>query len=165
MERKIRWYDNLAINAYWLGINLGTGTITPVLLPYLVVLFMPEEQKNTYLATIRVIGLAVAMLVQPLAGMLSDRFTSRFGKRRPFIVAGALLNCLFLLVIGISPVFMDSPLDSTFLPLGVTAAYAVLLVGIVLWQASSNLGHGALQGLIPDLVPEKERGVASPRSG
>ena len=37
---------------------------------------------DTYLATVRVIGLAVAMLVQPLAGMLSDRNTSRWGRRR-----------------------------------------------------------------------------------
>jgi MFS family permease len=45
--------------------------------------------------------------------------------------------------------------------LGVTTAYALLLVGIVLLQVSSNIGHGALQGLIPDLVPEHQRGRAS----
>ncbi|MGC9350094.1 MAG: MFS transporter [Anaerolineae bacterium] len=42
-----------------------------------------------------------------------------------------------------------------------TTAYAVLLVGIVLLQVSSNIAHGALQGLIPDLVPEDQRGRAS----
>jgi MFS family permease len=43
----------------------------------------------------------------------------------------------------------------------VTTAYAVLLSGIVLLQVSSNVAHGALQGLIPDLVPENQRGRAS----
>jgi MFS family permease len=43
----------------------------------------------------------------------------------------------------------------------VTTAYVVLLAGIVLLQVSSNVGHGALQGLIPDLVPENQRGRAS----
>jgi MFS family permease len=162
MKKDMRWYDHITINIYWLGINVASGTITPVLLPYLVALSAPIELKNTYLATVRVIGLAVAMLVQPLAGMLSDRCTHRLGRRRPYIIAGALFNILFLAIIGASPQFMGSSLDGFFGDaFGVTAAYAVLLVGIVLLQVSSNVGHGALQGLIPDLVPENQRGRAS----
>ena len=162
MKQEMRWYDHITINIYWLGINVASGTITPVLLPYLVVLFAPLELKNTYLATIRVIGLAMAMAVQPMAGMLSDRSTHRAGRRRPFIVAGTLLNVLFLFIIGASPLFMGSTLDGFFQSaFGVTAAYGVLLTGIVLLQISSNVAHGAVQGLIPDLVPENQRGRAS----
>ena len=162
MKQERRWYDYITINIYWLGINVASGTITPVLLPYLVALFAPIELKNTYLATIRVIGLAVAMMIQPMAGMLSDRCTHPLGRRRPYIIGGALFNILFLAIIGASPHFVGSSLDSFFGPLlGVTAAYAVLLTGIVLLQVSSNVGHGALQGLIPDLVPENQRGRAS----
>ena len=162
MKTTLRWYDHITINIYWLGINIASGSITPVILPYLVALFVPPEAKNTYLASIRVYGLAVAMLVQPMAGMLSDRSTSRWGRRRPFIFSGALLNILFLLIIGASPLFLGSALDNTVQPvIGVSAAYLVLLVGIVLLQVSSNIGHGALQGLIPDLVPEDQRGRSS----
>jgi MFS family permease len=162
MDRKLGWFDHLTINAYWLGINIASGVITPVLLPYLVLLFMPEDQKNTYLATVRVIGLAVAMLVQPLAGMMSDRNTSRFGRRRPFMVAGTAGNVLFLALIGLTPLFINSPADPFFQSvLGATTAYTVLLIGIVLLQFSSNISHGALQGLIPDLVPENQRGRSS----
>ena len=162
MKRDLRWYEFITVNIYWLGLNIGSGIITPILLPYLVLLFMPPEQKNTYFATIRVIGLAVAMLVQPLAGMLSDRSTSRWGRRRPFIVVGALFNVLFLIIVGVSPSFMGAASDSFFgQTFGVTTAYAVLLVGIVILQVSSNVAHGALQGLIPDLVPEHQRGRAS----
>ena len=162
MKRDMRWYDHIAINVYWLGINIASGAITPVLLPYLVALFAPLALKNSYLATIRVIGLAAAMAVQPMAGMFSDRSTHRAGRRRPFIVGGALFNILFLFIIGASPLFLGSTLDGFFQPaFGVTAAYAVLLTGIVLLQVSSNVAHGALQGLIPDLVPENQRGRAS----
>ncbi|MCJ7623793.1 MAG: MFS transporter [Anaerolineaceae bacterium] len=158
----MNWYDHITINFYWLGINIASGVITPVLLPYLVLVFMPPEQKNTYLAMVRVIGLAVAMLVQPLAGMLSDRSTSRWGRRRPFIFGGAIFNVIFLFVVGASMLFIDSYLDDFFLStFGITAAFAVLIAGIVLLQVSSNVGHGALQGLIPDLVPENQRGRAS----
>ena len=162
VERELRWYDFIAINSYWLGINIATGIITPLLLPYLVVQFMPAEYKNTYLATLRVVGLAVAMLIQPLAGMLSDRSTSPLGRRRPYILVGALLNVLFLGIIAASPSFQTSPLNAYFQAnFGVTAAYAVLLGGIVLLQVSSNIGQGAVQGLIPDVVPPNQRGRAS----
>ncbi|NLE44774.1 MAG: SLC45 family MFS transporter [Chloroflexi bacterium] len=162
MNRRLRSVDFVTINLYWLGLNIASGVITPVLLPYLVVLFMPAAQKNTYLAQVRVVGLAVAMLVQPIAGSLSDRNTSRWGRRRPYICAGALFNILFLGVIGASPLFIGSGWNSLFQStFGVTTAYAVLLVGVVLLQVSSNIGHGALQGLIPDLVPEDQRGRAS----
>ncbi|HEX7976473.1 MAG TPA: MFS transporter [Anaerolineales bacterium] len=159
---ELRWYEHIGLNIYWLGINIASGILTPILLPFLVVLFMPPEQKNTYLATVRVVGLAVAMLVQPIAGTLSDRSTSRWGRRRPYIVAGTVGNVLFLLVVAASPLFMGSSLDGFFGPtFGVTTAYAVLLAGIVLVQISSNVSQGAVQGLIPDLVPEKQRGRSS----
>jgi MFS family permease len=162
MYKAMHWYDYLTINIYWLGLNIASGVISPILLPYLVAIFMPETQKNTYFAIIRVSSLAVAMLVQPLAGMLSDRNTSRYGRRRPYIVVGALFNALFLIVIGASPAFMGSKLDALVKPaLGITTAYAVLLIGVVLLQVSSNIAHGALQGFIPDLVPEDRRGRAS----
>ncbi len=162
MSRVLRWHEHVSINIYWLGINIASGSITPVILPYLVALFVPAEVKNSSLATIRVIGLAVAMLVQPMAGMFSDRSTHRWGRRRPFILAGTLLSLAFLLVVAASPRFAESPLDALTRPaLGVGAAFLVLLGGIVLLQVSSNIGQGALQGLIPDLVPEDQRGRAS----
>ena len=146
---------------------MASGIITPILLPYLVLQFMPPEQKNTYLAMVSVVGLAVAMLVQPLAGMLSDNGakwlgTHRWGRRRPFIILGTIFNVLFLIIVGSSPGFVGASSDTFFLMVfGVTTAYAVLLVGIVVLQISSNISHGALQGLIPDIVPGGQRGRAS----
>jgi len=161
-SRQRGWTKHLFVNIYWLGLNVSAGIITPVLLPYLVALFVDQAQKNTYLAGIRVIGLAVAMFVQPLSGMLSDRSTLRWGRRRPFIAIGTVLDLAFLALIAASPAFIGSPLDARLKPLlGVSTAYVVLLAGIVLLQFSSNLAQGALQGLLPDLIPEHERGRSS----
>jgi len=138
-----RRYNYVTINFLWLGINVASGSITPLILPYMVALFVQPELKNTYLAQARVAGLAVAMLVQPLAGLLSDRNTSRWGRRRPFIAAGVALDMPFLLMMALA------------------SDYSSLLLAGVLLQFASNVAHGALQGLIPDLVPEQERGRVS----
>lgn len=159
---RLSWSDHLWINIYWLGLNVSAGVITPVLLPYLVASFVAHDQKNTYLALVRTAGLAVAMLIQPLSGMLSDRSTLRSGRRRPFILWGTLFDLLFLAIIGAAPLFIGSTLDNQIQPLfGFSTAFAVLMIGLILLQVSSNVAQGALQGLMPDLVPEDQRGVSS----
>jgi MFS family permease len=160
MNRDLRWHDYITLNLYWFGFAVESGSITPVLLPFLVALYVPSGLKNTYLANIRVTSLALAMLAQSVAGMLSDRCTHPLGRRRPYIIGGTALNLLFLLIIGLSPQFVDSTLAGGFLP-GISMAYLVLLIGIVLVQVSSNVALGAVLGLIPDLVPEHRRGRAS----
>jgi MFS family permease len=162
MKRKLKWHEYITLNSHWLGLNVASGSITPIILPYLVALFVAQEEKNTYLAMIRVISLAVAMLVQPIAGMLSDRSTARWGRRRPYILWGTILNLVFLMAIGISPELRDSPADDFFYSVfDVSTSYFVLLTGIVLVQAAANVIFGALIGLIPDLVPDDQRGRAS----
>ena len=141
--KRLRWYDYLTINLFWLGLNIRNTALGSFFMPYLVALFAPEAIKNTALGAMRSAGLVIAMLVQPAAGLLSDRSTSRWGRRRPYILVGALFDCLFLAAIAIS------------------WNYWALLIAILLIQFSSNISHGPLQGLIPDLVPEDQRGRAS----
>ena len=162
MKRMLKWYELLALNGYQLGLSMASNVISPLLLPALVLAFMPPEKKNTYTALVYVTGLAVAMFIQPVMGMLSDRSTAKMGRRRPFIAVGALLNILFLGVVGASLWFKQSPLNAFFQSrFGITTSLAVLLLGIILLQFSSNISQAGQQGLIPDLVPEQQRGRAS----
>ena len=141
--KRIRWYDYITINLFWLGLNIRNVALGSIIMPYLVDIFAPEAIKNTALGAMRSAGLVIALLVQPAAGLLSDRSTSRFGRRRPYILVGALFDCLFLAAIALS------------------WNYWALLIAVLLIQFSSNISHGPLQGLIPDLVPEEQRGRAS----
>jgi MFS family permease len=162
MRTDKRWYELLGLNGYQLGLSMASNVISPLLLPALVLMFMPPEKKNTYTALVYVTGLAVAMFIQPVMGMWSDRSTAKLGRRRPFILWGALLNVLFLLVVGASLLFQQSLLNAFFQStFGVTASLAVLLLGIILLQVSSNISQAGQQGLIPDVVQEYQRGRAS----
>ncbi len=141
--KPMRWYDHIGINLFWLGLNIRNTAVGSVFTPYLVALFVPEATRNTALGFISTAGLVIAMLVQPAAGLLSDRSTSRFGRRRPFIFVGTLFDLVFLVAIALSGNFW------------------MLLVATLLIQFSANVSHGPLQGLIPDLVPEGQRGRSS----
>ena len=141
--KRLRWYDYLSINLFWLGLNIRNTAVGSIFTPFLVDMYAPADWKNTALSAMRTAGLIIAMLVQPAAGLISDRSTSRFGRRRPFIIIGALLDLVFLAAIGLS------------------WNYWSLLVAVMLIQFSSNISHGPLQGLIPDIVPEDQRGRAS----
>ncbi len=141
--KRLRWYDYITVNLFWLGLNIRNNAVGALFMPYLVDTFVRGEVKNTALGAMRTAGLIIAMLVQPAAGLLSDRSTSRFGRRRPYILVGVLLDLAFLAAIGLA---WD---------------YWALLIAVLLLQFSSNVSHGPLQGLIPDLVPEDERGRAS----
>jgi len=78
MKRMLKWYELLALNGYQLGLSMASNVISPLLLPALVLAFMPPEKKNTYTALVYVTGLAVAMFIQPVMGMLSDRSTAKW---------------------------------------------------------------------------------------
>ena len=125
-----------ALSALWQSLHT-------IILPLRLLDFVAESQKNTYLGMLTFAGLILAMLAQPIAGLISDRSGFSWGRRRPFVLAGATL--LILLLPGI----------------GLAGSYAILFTTYCLLQVSSNTAQGPYQGFIPDLVPEGKRGRAS----
>jgi len=89
------------------------------------------------------IGLVIAVIIQPLSGALSDSWTSRWGRRRPWITIGTLFDFVFLAVIGWS------------------GGLTWLFIGYLGLQISSNIAHGPAQGLMPDVVPPEQLAGAS----
>jgi MFS family permease len=84
-----------------------------------------------------------ALIAYPLAGALSDRTISRFGRRRPWILAGALLFAVGLLLLG---------LQSSLIGIGIF--WCVALIGFCVLSA-------ALTATISDQVPVGQRGLVS----
>lgn len=146
MPRVPRWYDIITINIFYLGLATLTQTFVPLVLPLLVQRFVGEAQQGTYFGRMRLWALMAALLTQALMGMLSDRSRMRWGRRRPFIFAGTLLDLVVLVAIGFSARMSGM------------AGYRLLFVLYVLLQFFSNTAHSAQQGFIPDLAPEEKRG-------
>lgn len=134
----------LALTAYWLGLQVLWGALTTIVLPVLVERAVGPAIQATALALVAGGQAVVAIAVQPVSGAWSDRVSTRFGRRRPWMVAGVAAQLLLLALV--------LPNATS---LGAIAA-AMLLI-----ELASNTAQGPYQGLLPDLVPRGRRGLAS----
>ena len=140
--KKLPFLRLLVISLLSFALTFSSNVQDPPLMTYKVRQLAPSL-PNTALGILGFIGLLVAMVVQPVVGVFSDRARSRLGRRLPFIVGGAALIAISLFLLASAP------------------ALWLLLLGVILIQLSSNILQGPWQALIPDLVPEAQRGTAS----
>ncbi len=129
------------------SIDAGTATATPDQQRLLGILADFNSSKASALAIITTLGTILTMLVQPIVGVLSDRTRSRFGRRAPWILSGAVIGAACLVLARFSPTL------------------AVLGVSMALAQAILNVALGPLQATVADRVGEDRRGVASSLGG
>lgn len=133
-----------------LGLALAQfGTYLAVLTPVVVTLalrvaqIVPEADRGAALGQVLSVGALLAMVGNPVFGALSDRTTSRFGRRRPWLLGGMTTGLAGLLVVALGT---DVP---------------TLLLGWALAQLGINATLAALASCVPDLVPDRQRARVS----
>lgn len=132
----------LTLSIYWLGIQTIWGGLNTIIIPGRLD-DLSRETQGTLLAIIFIAGAVAPILIQPTIGVISDYTITRWGRRKPYIVIGSLLDVAFLLGVAVSNDFV-----------ALVAFYFLL-------QVSSNFAQGPFQGYVPDLVPAKQVGMAS----
>jgi len=135
------WY--LSLSAYWFATSFKWFLVLLVLLPARVAELVDPAEKATRLGWLFAVGAVMAFVGPPVFGFLSDRFPSRWGRRMPYLGAGALLTAAGLVWMAYAPGYWS-----------LFAAYIVL-------QLADDLATGPYSALIPDLVPREHRGTAS----
>lgn len=106
-----------------------------------------EAARALGLSSIAVVSSILTMLIQPIAGILSDRTRSRWGRRAPWIIAGAVIGAALLVAMRFSPTI------------------GLLLVTYSVAQLGLNLASGPLNATVADRVPSGQRGSMSALSG
>ncbi|TDW19204.1 MFS transporter [Kribbella kalugense] len=124
---------NVGVFAAWLG-------------PIQVLLAQQSEavapgNKEFVFGLVTGVGAAVSVFANPAFGAISDRTTSRRGRRAPWVLAGAVGGAVGLLVLA-----------------GATAV-GLMIVGWCLMQLFGNALLAAATATVPDRVPVDQRGV------
>ncbi|GLT27849.1 hypothetical protein SLA2020_028200 [Shorea laevis] len=80
------------------GSQFGSALQLSLLTPYIQTLGI----EHAFSSFIWLCGPITGLVVQPCVGIWSDKCTSKFGRRRPFILAGALMISASVIMIGFS---------------------------------------------------------------
>ena len=146
----------MSISMFWLASNIQWTALLAILIPKQLEKLTGDRQSQAVGFTIGASAI-LALVIPLLIGPISDRSLSRFGRRRPFMIAGVAVNILGLAVMY----FASQPPFSTQTFLGFNFNFWGYFVGFCVVQIGSNISTGAYQGVIPDVVLVEQRGVAS----
>ncbi len=106
-------------------------------------------------------GPFTGMVVQPLIGALSDKTKSRFGRRRPYLLGGAIIASIALWLFPNSGNIANgfSHLTGMNLP----AWSGLLIAAVMIWiiDACINIAQGPYRALIPDVVLPEQHALAN----
>jgi len=131
-----------AINAFWFGGGAHWQPIYISLIPVGATI-IAGSRADLLIGRVTAAGGVFALLTPILVGWLSDRTVTRWGRRRPWMVAGTIVN-----IVGLGLLAVASS------ELAFIAAYLVV-------QLSNNAAGAAYTGVIPDVVRAEDRGRAS----
>jgi len=136
------------ISLFWLGLTSIDAVVNAAVQSKLRFehLVQPGTEGQS-LAIVAVLTFVFSVAIQPTVGSISDYAATRWGRRKPFIVGGALFDAVFLI--------------------GIASANSLLAIAAfsTLLALSTNVARGPFQGYVPDLVPEKQVGLASSMVG
>ena len=128
------------------AVNFGVylALLTPVMvsMAFKVQHIDPANTEGS-LGLVMGVGAAFALIANPLVGRLSDRTTSRWGMRRPWILGGAIVGL------------------GGFALIGAASSVWMVLLAWCLVQTSMNAVLAAANATLPDQVPVSSRGKVS----
>ncbi len=106
-------------------------------------------------------GPVTGMLVQPIIGELSDKTHTIFGKRRPYLFAGAIFASLALWAFPNSAEIWEKLAALCNIP--EIAFGGLIIAAIMIWiiDACVNAAQGPYRALVPDLVPQEQHALAN----
>jgi MFS family permease len=120
----------------WLGVYAPIQVLLPEQAQHL-----DRASKTLLLSAVMGAGALAALVTNPIAGALSDRTTSRWGRRHPWTVGGAVLGALGLAILAVAP-------DAV-----------VMMAGWFVAQAGLGVMLATLTAALPDRVPVAQRGA------
>ena len=99
----------------------------------------------------------MGMIVQPLIGKWSDRTWCRLGRRKPYLLVGALVA---VLVMALLPNAGSLNLSKAYVLLGLNAAMWFGLFSLIFLDTSINVAMQPFKMMVGDMVGEEQKATA-----
>ncbi|KAL9245501.1 hypothetical protein vseg_019146 [Gypsophila vaccaria] len=128
------------------GVQFGWALQMSLLTPYVRQLGV----SHTMSSLVWLCGPMSAIIVQPTVGYLSDRSTSKLGRRKPYIVIGSILICLGVLLIGFAA-DLGYHLGDNLYQKTKHRAVALFVLGFWILDIANNMVQGPTRAFLADL--------------
>ncbi|KAI9073588.1 hypothetical protein K1719_044435 [Acacia pycnantha] len=142
----------IVVSSIAAGVQFGWALQLSLLTPYVQLLGIP----HTWAAFIWLCGPVSGMVVQPIVGYHSDRCTSRYGRRRPFIAGGACAVAVAVFLIGYAADLGHMSGDSLEAKMR-PRAIAIFVAGFWILDVANNMLQGPCRALLADLADGDQR--------
>ncbi|KAJ9172176.1 hypothetical protein P3X46_015447 [Hevea brasiliensis] len=143
------------------GVQFGWALQLSLLTPYIQTLGI----KHAFSSFIWLCGPITGLVIQPCVGIWSDKCSSKFGRRRPFILAGSLMISVAVIIIGFSAdigyMLGDTEEHCSTFKGTRTRAAVVFVIGFWLLDLANNTVQGPARALLADLSGPDQRNSAN----
>ncbi|KAI0535750.1 major facilitator superfamily domain-containing protein [Xylaria digitata] len=138
-----------------IGITFVWGVEQTYCTPYLLSLGLTKSKTSL----VWIAGPLSGLIVQPIVGTIADRSTSKWGRRRPFIMTGAIISALFLLLLGFTEDIVGFFFEDKKSAQRLIISAAVLAIYAV--DFSINAVMSAARSLVVDTLPIEKQQTGS----
>ncbi|RDX67449.1 Sucrose transport protein SUC2, partial [Mucuna pruriens] len=129
------------------GIQFGWALQLSLLTPYVQLLGVP----HAWASFIWLCGPISGLVVQPIVGYYSDRCTSRYGRRRPFILGGAVAVAVAVFLIGYAADIGHAAGDDITKKTR-PRAVSIFVIGFWILDVANNMLQGPCRAFLADLA-------------
>jgi solute carrier family 45, member 1/2/4 len=150
----------MLLTASVLGLQFAWG----VEMTYVNVYLLSLGMSKTWLSFVWLAGPLSGLIMQPLIGVLSDKSTSKYGRRRPFMIGGSIIVTIGLIIMAWAKEIasMFTPVDSS-----AQSIFAIVLatIGIFVTDFAINSVQACCRALIVDTLPPSRQEIGNAWAG
>lgn len=138
---KLNWKNTFIIGLGFFGVSI----VWPIYNTYMPIFYDKFTDSNTLIGWLMTLDNWLALSLTPLIGFVSDRTRTRFGRRIPYLLVGAPISALFLLMI----------------PIGWASSLPLLVGAAILMNLAMASWRSPIVALMPDVTPPELRSKAN----